>query len=78
MQEYFDIKEELLKCFRIFPSDYRPSLKIMLGVFGLKILGQHHRGIDDCKSISQIVKTLLSYGMCNMTLELMSTKLTIF
>jgi len=62
LREYFDIKEELLKCFKLLPQDYRPSLKSLLAVLGLRILGQHHRGLDDCKTITQIVQRLLNFG----------------
>jgi len=34
----------------------------MLQAFQLELIGKHHSGIDDCKSIVQIVQLLLSLG----------------
>jgi len=34
----------------------------MLQAFKLEFVGKHHSGIDDCRSIIQIVKTMLQLG----------------
>jgi len=60
-KEYFDLKKEFIKFYPWFKS-YKPILKTMLQAFKLGFVGKHHSGIDDCRSIAQIVKTLLLLG----------------
>lgn len=62
LNEYFDLKEEFKKCFPFFPSTFKPSLLTMLNSVGFSVVGQHHRGIDDCKSIAQLLCLMLRLG----------------
>lgn len=59
---YFDLKEELKKYIRILPETYFPNLQQILFAFDLTIVGTHHRGIDDCKTIATVVRELLRRG----------------
>jgi len=61
-KEYFDIKQEFIKFYPWFNS-YKPVLKTMLQAFKLEFIGKHHSGIDDCRSIVQLVKTMLLLGL---------------
>lgn len=58
--DYFDLREEFRHFYPWFGFLKRnPPLYIMLNAFGLEFIGRHHSGLDDCKSIAQVVKVLL-------------------
>lgn len=59
-QEFFDVRQEFRQFYAWFPFLRRgPPLSVMIKAFGLKFFGRHHSGLDDCKSISQVVRVLL-------------------
>jgi inhibitor of KinA sporulation pathway (predicted exonuclease) len=60
--EYFDLKDCFCRAFPFFPPSFKPSLITLLNAVGLQVVGQHHRGLDDCKTIAQIVQLLLKLG----------------
>ena len=57
-REWCDLKQ-------VFKSIYKKArgMKDMLEFFGLKLEGKHHRGIDDAKTITQIVLTMINEGL---------------
>merc|ERR1712115_204372 len=57
---YFDLREEFRHFYAWVPFLKRePPLYIMLNAFDLPFVGRHHSGLDDCKTIAQVVKVLL-------------------
>lgn len=62
--EYYDVKTEFANLFPWFYRKATPALGHMLEAFNLDFVGQHHSGIDDCRSIAQLVKLLLPFGNC--------------
>jgi hypothetical protein len=57
---YFDLREEFRHFYAWIPFLKRePPLYIMLNAFDLSFVGRHHSGLDDCKTIAQVVKVLL-------------------
>eukprot|EP01095_Lingulamoeba_sp_RSL-Kostka_P013044 TRINITY_DN528_c1_g2_i1.p1 TRINITY_DN528_c1_g2~~TRINITY_DN528_c1_g2_i1.p1 ORF type:complete len:619 (+),score=177.47 TRINITY_DN528_c1_g2_i1:173-2029(+) len=58
---YFDLKREFRNFYIWFPFSNRgdPPLFVMLKAFKISFVGRHHSGLDDCFTISQIVKILL-------------------
>lgn len=61
-QQYFDLKDCFCRCFPFFPPSFKPSLLTLLNAVGLDVVGQHHRGLDDCKTIAQLVVLMLRLG----------------
>ncbi len=56
---FFDLKKEYRKC---FPDAHVRGLSSMVQHSGLKFVGRHHSGIDDCHTIAQIVNVMLGHG----------------
>lgn len=56
---FFDMKKEYRKC---FPDAYVRGLLSMVEHSGIKFVGRHHSGIDDCLTIVQLVNVLLQNG----------------
>jgi inhibitor of KinA sporulation pathway (predicted exonuclease) len=62
-KEYFDLKVEFDRYFPYFITNkHGQPLHLMLKALGLPFVGRHHSGLDDCKTIIQIVQTLLKLG----------------
>jgi len=59
-KNYFDIRQEFRKFYSWFSfSEHAPNLRTMLDAYSLGYIGRQHSGLDDCLTISQIVKILL-------------------
>jgi len=57
---YFDLRQEFRQFYSWFPFPaHAPSLQLMLNAYSLRVIGRQHSGLDDCKTIAQIVKVLL-------------------
>jgi inhibitor of KinA sporulation pathway (predicted exonuclease) len=62
-KEYFDLKVEFDRYFPYFITNkHGQPLHLMLKALGLPFVGRHHSGLDDCKTIVQIVQYLLKLG----------------
>eukprot|EP01090_Pellita_catalonica_P004438 TRINITY_DN14269_c0_g1_i1.p1 TRINITY_DN14269_c0_g1~~TRINITY_DN14269_c0_g1_i1.p1 ORF type:complete len:461 (-),score=71.66 TRINITY_DN14269_c0_g1_i1:3-1385(-) len=58
-KQYFDVKSEFANFLPFFAGKKPASLAAMVRACKLEIFGQHHSGLDDCKTILGLVKYLL-------------------
>ncbi|EFC50864.1 exonuclease family protein [Naegleria gruberi] len=56
---FYDLRKEYSKC---YPYAFVRGLKSMVDQSGLSFVGQHHSGLCDCLTISEIVKRMIYDG----------------
>ncbi len=66
-KEHLDLREEFRNFFPwFFFKKTEPSLHIMVQALQLEFVGRHHSGLDDCLTIIEVVKRLVTLG-CGMS-----------
>ncbi|KAL6045897.1 ERI1 exoribonuclease 3 [Balamuthia mandrillaris] len=63
-EEYFNLKTEFQRHYPYFAFKQTagPALVHMVKALGLEFVGRHHSGLDDCYTISTVVKALILQG----------------
>lgn len=57
--KFFDLRKEYRKCFPTVPIR---GLSTMVEHSGIEFVGKHHSGIDDCRTIVELINVLLGNG----------------